>query len=271
MATPPIPWHQTVEITKLARLGIEGRDTRRVILGTHTGTHCNAASHIARGETTVDQLSLDTLIGPAVVVDFTGVNKGKFVGVPDFRARIGNQWPERLVLRFDWCQYFGELTYYTEHPFLFPEVAEWLIKSGVRLIATDIPQLDNPARSLGSRSEGPITRELLAGGVVLVESLCNLARLTSRDVMLTVLPLKLAGGDGSPARVVASKTRARNWPFKGPMPGGAGQVNAAPAPRSGQPELIEVQSTQTAELGHLVRSEESTTAVTAGSEVTEAQ
>jgi len=216
MATRPTPWRETVEINRVARLGIEGREARRLIMGTHTGTHCNAPSHTLRDGTTVDQLPLDVLVGPARVVDLSGLKKRQILGVPDIRGRLGNVWPERLVLRFDWCQYFGGLEYYTDHPFFIPQIAEWLLKTGVRLVATDLPQLDNPSTGSSIWSGGTVKEDLLAGGVILVESLCNLRQLPHHEVNLTVLPLRIAGGDGSPARVVAEKTRARKWAFKAP-------------------------------------------------------
>ena len=38
MMTFPTHWHPVVEITILGRHGIEGRETRKVVLGTHIGT-----------------------------------------------------------------------------------------------------------------------------------------------------------------------------------------------------------------------------------------
>ena len=44
-------------------------------LGSHTGTHIDAPRHFEEGVKTVDQLSLDSLIGPARVLDLTGVKE----------------------------------------------------------------------------------------------------------------------------------------------------------------------------------------------------
>ena len=48
-----------------------------------------------------------------------------------------------------------------------------------------------------------IHRILLEGGVVIVEGLANLSALTKPKVTLIALPLKIAAGDGAPARAVA--------------------------------------------------------------------
>jgi arylformamidase len=42
-------------------------------IGAHTGTHIDAPAHFIDGGKTVDQLDLGALIGPARVLDLTGV------------------------------------------------------------------------------------------------------------------------------------------------------------------------------------------------------
>ena len=45
MMTFPTHWHPVVEITILGRHGVEGRETRKLVLGTHVGTHADAPLH----------------------------------------------------------------------------------------------------------------------------------------------------------------------------------------------------------------------------------
>ena len=77
MTTFPAHWHPVVEITVLGRHGIENRETRKLILGTHTGTHCDAPRHFVPGGKTVDLLPLDIFIGPAFVMDFSDSRPGR--------------------------------------------------------------------------------------------------------------------------------------------------------------------------------------------------
>jgi kynurenine formamidase len=44
---------------------------------------------------------------------------------------------------------------------------------------------------------------LLGAGIIIIEGLANLEQLTARVARIIALPLKIAGGDGAPARVVA--------------------------------------------------------------------
>lgn len=201
--TFPAPWHPVVEVTILGRHGIEGRETRKLVLGTHIGTHADAPRHFIPNGGTIDEIPLDVLIGPATVVDFTGCAALQEIGVADIAQKLGGKAPARLILRTGWSEYFGTMKFYNEYPFLSEEAAGWLVEKGVRLIAMDTPSPDNPANSRGTRKDSPNHKVLLGAGVVLVEYLTNLSSLSGAEVDLIVMPLKLKGCDGSPARCVA--------------------------------------------------------------------
>jgi len=203
MLTFPVPWHPVVEITQLGRHQVEGRETRKIVLGTHTGTHCDAPRHFIAGGSTVDQIALETLVGPALVVDLTDIAPFGEVSASRLKQELGDRRPERLILRFGWCKRWGGLDYYTDHPFISDEAAEWLRDCGVRLLAMDTPMPDDPKNGRGSDNDSPIHLILLGAGVILVEYLCNLGELQGQEVELVVLPLKLVGGDGCPVRAIA--------------------------------------------------------------------
>ena len=202
MMTFPVAWHPRVEVTQLGRLSVEKRETRRLVLGTHTGTHCDAPRHfIPRGKT-IDQITLDTLIGPAVLLNFSSVPKGREIQINDLKSQLGSRRPKRIILRFDWSKFWGKKNYYREHPFISEDAARWLVKRGVRLLAMDTPMPDNPKNGKGTAKDSPNHKIFLGNGVVLVEYLCNLRAIKKSSVQLIVLPLKISGADGSPVRCV---------------------------------------------------------------------
>lgn len=203
MMTFPTHWHPVVEITILGRHGIEGRETRKIVLGTHIGTHADAPRHFIPNGRTIDEVPLEVLIGPATIADFTGCPALHEIDVAELEQKLGSRVPQRLILRTGWSQHFGDLKFYNEYPFLSENAAQWLIDQGVRLIAMDTPSPDNPAHSRGTPKDSPNHKVLLGAEVVLVEYLTNLKSITAAAVELIVLPLKLKGCDGSPARCVA--------------------------------------------------------------------
>ncbi len=113
MQTFPTHYHPLVEITQLGRHGIENRETRKLILGTHTGTHIDAPRHFIPEGITVDQIPLDQLVGQASVLDLTSFGAGMEVNEYDLKQVLGNRSAERVLLRFDWERYLGTMSYYS--------------------------------------------------------------------------------------------------------------------------------------------------------------
>src|SRR5262245_42786414 len=89
MTTFPVHWHPFVEITQLGRFGIEDRETRKVVLGTHTGTHCDAPRHFIPNGQTVEFLPLDVLIGKATVIDFSSLPPSTEITPQHFERAFG--------------------------------------------------------------------------------------------------------------------------------------------------------------------------------------
>jgi arylformamidase len=203
MMTFPTHWHPVVEISILGRHGVEGRETRKLVLGTHTGTHTDAPLHFIPNGKGIDQVPLETLVGEAKVVNFAPAKANQEIDVAALKEKLSGKIPTRLILRTDWSDHFGEMTYYNNYPFFSQDAARWLMDGGCRLIAMDTPSPDNPAHSRGSGNDSPNHKVLLGAEVVLVEYLTNLRALSKSVVELFVLPLKVAGGDGAPTRCIA--------------------------------------------------------------------
>ena len=203
MMTFPTHWHPVVEISILGRHGIEGRETRKVTLGTHTGTHTDSPLHFIPNGKGIDEVPLEVLVGEATVLNFAPAQPTQEIGVAALKEKLGAKVPRRLILRTDWSDYFGEMTYYNNYPYFSQEAARWLVEGGCRLIGMDTPSPDNPAHSRTSGNDSPNHKVLLGAEVVLVEYLCNLRSLSKPVVELVVLPLKIKGADGAPTRCVA--------------------------------------------------------------------
>ena len=203
MTTFPQHWHPVVEITQLGRHGIENRESRKIVLGTHSGTHCDAPSHFIPEAQTVDKISLTTLVGPATVINFSNSNQLRQVEIKDISDALGgDDVPERLILRFDWSDKWGTMEYYNDHPFLSDSAAQWLVDNGLLLLGMDTPMPDSPLNGWTSSNDSPIHKILLGNGVILLEYLCNLRSLKQNKFDLVALPLKIKDGDGSPIRCI---------------------------------------------------------------------
>ncbi|MBY0587225.1 cyclase family protein [bacterium] len=202
MPTFPVPHHPIVEITQLARHGIENRETRKVILGTHTGTHLDAPRHYIPGGATVEEIALETLIGPASICDLRH-KSDQAIQISDLEPLLKGKPTERVLFYTGWTDHYGKWDYFRGHPYLSVEAGRWLMDEGCRLLGMDCPQMDHPSHSRHHDPDSPIHYLLLGAGVVMVENMCRLDQLLEHRFDLMVLPLPITGGDGSPVRAIA--------------------------------------------------------------------
>jgi kynurenine formamidase len=203
MTTYPVHWSPPFEIVQLGRHGIEGRESRKITMGTHTGTHVDAPRHFIPGGATIDQLPLEIFIGPATVIDFTYATPLQEMQVADFERQLSGRSVERLIMRFDWSEHWGTLKYYAEQPYLSDDSARWLVDRGIRLLGMDTPQADSPKNGRGSERDSPVHKILLGAGVIKLEYMTNLSQLRSKEIDLIALPLFIRDADGAPVRCIA--------------------------------------------------------------------
>jgi len=203
MQTFAAHWHPFVEITQLGRHGIENRESRKLVLGTHTGTHMDAPRHFIRDGKTVEEIPLDQLVGRASVIDFSHAKNFQQMEISDLEEALQGRPVERIIVRFDWDLQLGTNEYYSDHAFFSEEACQWLIDNGCRLIALDTPQPDNPKNGRHAPKDAPNHKILLGNGAVIAEYLINIRDIRSPEVTLVVAPLKITAGDGAPARIFA--------------------------------------------------------------------
>jgi arylformamidase len=151
----------------------------------------DAPRHCIDGAPGVDALDLDALTGPARVVRVAG--RGA-IGLAELRA-LTLDGARRLLFHTPASDAPGE-TWEPRFAYFTPQAAAWLAERGARLIGTDAPSID-PADS----ADLPAHHAFLERGVVVVENLI-LRGVPDGDYELIALPLRIAGGDGAPARVI---------------------------------------------------------------------
>ncbi len=201
MQTFNVHWHPKLEISQMGKHGIENRETRKIVMGTHTGTHVDAPRHFINKGLTIENVSLDILSGPANVVDFSKLSDFHEIQLSELEKEISDITIKRLICRFDWdAKALMTNKYYTDHPFFSEETCEWIVDNGFVLIGLDTPQPDDPKNGYGSVKDAPNHRILLGGDVLIVEYLVNLRKISKKVVDLVVAPLKIKDGDGAPAR-----------------------------------------------------------------------
>jgi len=162
----------------------------RLSLGSHAGTHVDAPLHLGVGDVGVDRLPLTALVGPARVCDVIGE---RIIGERELEA-AGAGSSARVLLKTDNSHWVSTGPVPDVPAHVSEEGARYLVRAGVRLVGIDGLSVDHP-----ERVDAHLI--LLGAGVVIVEML-ELSQVAPGEYELLCLPLRLAGGDGAPARAV---------------------------------------------------------------------
>ena len=168
----------------------------------HNGTHADAKWHFDDTGWKMEEAKLETYFGPAVVVDLTA----KYAGAPE-----DGRWPHVQTTDLEHAaeelRSTGRLLLKTgvwRDPKVFPDpiptlalgVPAWLESLGVKLLGLDVPSVDEiDAKELVNH------HAIGDAGISIVESL-DLSAIGAGRYNFVALPLKIAGGDGSPVRAI---------------------------------------------------------------------
>jgi arylformamidase len=158
----------------------------------HIGTHIDAPHHVADNAPPVDALDLAFYWGLAQVVTV-----GKPAGplYPDDFAHADLGRAPRLLVRSE-ASMHDPAAFPLRFVYPSPALADILGALGICLYGADAPSVD-PVDS----EDLPGHHALLRNGIAILEGL-DLSRTPDGLYELVALPLKIAGGDGSPVRAV---------------------------------------------------------------------
>lgn len=149
--------------------------------GLHAGTHIDAPSHYIRGAEGIDEIPLQTFIGPCRVV---------FVNEFVTGASIEQMYLyncQRLILKGN-----GKSS-------LMAAAAEELVAAGVKLVGIDSQSISTGA------DQAAVHMTLLDGGCCVLEGLDLSGVDEPGDYFLFAAPVKVGGTEAAPARAVLIK------------------------------------------------------------------
>jgi arylformamidase len=165
----------------------------RLDFGVHSGTHIDAPVHFIDRAAGIEAVALDALVGPAEVVDARSID-GQFDATALQAMRIPPG-TERLLFRSRNSELWNLPGFSSGFSGITLDGARYLVDRGIRLVGADylsIAPFDDPV---------PTHVALLEAGVVVVEGL-DLRAVEPGPYELIVLPLRIPGCDGGPARAI---------------------------------------------------------------------
>ncbi len=183
----------------------------------HGGTHLDAPLHFAQGGLATDEIPLDRLFAPAVVIDISAqaaADRNYRLQASDvlaFEDRFGRIAPGTIVLlRTGWSEFWPDAMSYLGDDTLgdaghlqFPGYGAEAGRLLVEEREVSILGIDTASIDYGKSQDFIVHQVAAARGVVNLENLTGLDQLPENDFFVMALPMKIAGGSGGPVRVVA--------------------------------------------------------------------
>ncbi|MEI7697265.1 MAG: cyclase family protein [Actinomycetes bacterium] len=187
--------------------------------GEHTGTHLDAPNHWITGKDLddVSQIPPSRLIGPAVVLDFVK----EAAANPDFLLEVSHieAWEKEhgAIPKGAWVLYRTGWSKFGDNPAAFanadengphtpglpPETAEYLgTKRDILGLGVETVGID-AGLAFGMSIPFPCHNMLMGNNKYGLTQLRNLDKLPPQGAIVIAAPLKIVGGSGSPARVLA--------------------------------------------------------------------
>ncbi len=185
----------------------------------HGGTHIDAPVHFAKGRNSVDQIPLEQLTGPGLVIDVTA----QCANNPDYLVSVADiqNWERRngriaggsiVLLRTGFGKYYPDRKKYLgtdergtaavaklHFPGLDPAAARWLTTNrSIKAIGLDTASIDRGQSTLFESH-----RTLFEKNVPAFENVANLDQLPVKGFTVVALPMKIKGGSGGPLRIIA--------------------------------------------------------------------
>ena len=185
----------------------------------HGGTHIDAPVHFAQGMATVDQIALERLIAPGIVVDVqarAANDRDYLVSVQDLTLweKKNGRIPDNTIvlLRTGWGKFYPDRKKYLgtdrrgreavaelHFPGLDPAGAKWLVENRrIAAIGLDTPSIDRGQSRLYESHQ-----ILFKAGIPAFENVARLEELPEKGFQVIALPMKIQGGSGGPLRIVA--------------------------------------------------------------------
>jgi arylformamidase len=194
---PVFPGLPTPTFRPVSSVPDDGWAMTELHLVNHIGTHVDAPAHqIADGDT-LDDIPLERLVTHALTIDVSDRTPGP-IPLAELESQLHHLHPgDILFVCSDNARNWGTPAYWTGWSYPDVECARALVECGISAIGFDGPSAD-PVDS----TTFDLHRLWLSSGRMIIENVANLTELPARS-QVVVAPIKLAGGNGGPARIFA--------------------------------------------------------------------
>ncbi|HUP25577.1 MAG TPA: cyclase family protein [Thermoanaerobaculia bacterium] len=145
------PYYPPFEVKYIKRKAEHGVNAQYIQTSNHMGTHLDAPRHFVTAGMTIDEIPLEWLCGPGVVVDLRDEMDELAAYTPEMiEKRVEVREGDLLILHTGWHRYsqFGaspdEERYIHLHPGAHPRMCDWLLEKRIHIWGVDCVSTDHP-------------------------------------------------------------------------------------------------------------------------------
>ena len=192
--TPVWPTSKRFHLEWLKNIDTDGVNESSLSFNTHTGTHIDLPYHFIKAGDKADSLSLEQLIGKAMVIEYEGQDS---IGV-EFLEGIDIQKDcQKLLFKTSNSKFnLKESTFRKDYIALSLEGAEWIVKNRINLVGIDYLSIEQY-----SNTENQTHKFLLENNIIILEGLV-LKDVAEGYYNLFALPLNIPVAEAAPVRAV---------------------------------------------------------------------
>jgi arylformamidase len=183
-----------------------------VSMSTHVGTHIEFPYHHRQDGLDAAAFPLESLIGDAVVIDISTWGQNERISLEDLkRVASDHLQPGDIAFFYTGFDRYYHTAQQHDRPWFDTEAIRWLVEEArIKVLGIDTSGIEVRALD-GSATLGQPNHELLLGaGIPLVEYLANLGEFLNQRFSAFILPVKIAGLEAFPVRVVGIQWEAQD-------------------------------------------------------------
>ncbi len=161
----------------------------------HTGTHIDAPLHFFRGGKTMDDMPLESFMGPAQVIEIKDTTSIKIEELAAYDIQKG----DRILFKtLNSDKAYQTDDFFEDYVYISNEASHYLTDIGISIVGIDYLSTG----TFKFKESILETHETFLGNNIWILECINLAGVKAGNYELACLPIKLEKGDASPARAI---------------------------------------------------------------------
>ncbi len=188
---PTHPYDDELKLYQNRFLDKHKYNDSRLETGMHVGTHIDAVSHLMDSNVLIKDYPIDKFIGNGCLLD---VREQNIITMQEEYIDIVEE-NDIVLLYTGFDKQFGSKEYFTNHPIVEKQLAQFFVNKRIKMVGIDLPSPD--------KYPFEIHKILFEKDILIIENMKNLGSLLNIDRFeIIALPLKIKA-EASPVRVVA--------------------------------------------------------------------